>query len=214
LEGCDVRDYEKLTAMQEAFCQAYVADPKRNGTRAAISAGYSEQCAGVQASENLRKPNVISRIRELEREAVVEAGYSPESVRTLVMKQLLSLVQVDAADVGQVMYMDDARRQEALSQLADASGGQYILDFGQPVLYVKPTEEWTWEERAAVKGIEATKEGIKVSMHDKMAALKLLSEIGVIIRQNMELSGSVSVTDALAEARARAAAAEREAATA
>lgn len=54
---------EKLTEKQEAFCREYLID--FNGTQAAIRAGYSEATAGVIASENLKKPNVASRMKEL-----------------------------------------------------------------------------------------------------------------------------------------------------
>jgi len=60
--------HEKLTAMQEKFCQLIVADPKRRRANAAKKAGYSEKCAHVQANENLKKPKIIRRIQELEAE--------------------------------------------------------------------------------------------------------------------------------------------------
>ena len=37
------RPGEPLKGMRERFCQAYVADPKRNGTRSAQAAGYAER---------------------------------------------------------------------------------------------------------------------------------------------------------------------------
>ena len=52
-----------LTPRQERFCQYYIED--YNGIQAAIKAGYSEKSAGMMASDTLRKPNVIKRIKEL-----------------------------------------------------------------------------------------------------------------------------------------------------
>ena len=79
---------QKLKPMQERFCVEYVGDPKRNATQAAIRAGYSEKAARVQASENLTKLNILQRIKELEREALEEAGYSADSLRPLIMRQM------------------------------------------------------------------------------------------------------------------------------
>lgn len=52
---------------QRAFCQYYAADP--DGTAAAIKAGYSRRTAAAIASENLRKPELLQYIKELQAEA-------------------------------------------------------------------------------------------------------------------------------------------------
>lgn len=52
-----------LSNRQEKFCQEYIEHG--NGIQAAINAGYSEQSAAMIASENLRKPNIAKRIKEL-----------------------------------------------------------------------------------------------------------------------------------------------------
>ena len=52
---------------QRAFCQYYAADP--DGTAAAIKAGYSARTAAAIASENLRKPELLDYIKELQADA-------------------------------------------------------------------------------------------------------------------------------------------------
>ena len=47
---------DKLTPKQLAFCQEYVVD--KNGTQAAIRAGYSEDTSPEQASRLLRNIKV------------------------------------------------------------------------------------------------------------------------------------------------------------
>jgi hypothetical protein len=192
-----------LTPLEEAFCQAYVSDPKRIGTNAALTAGYAPKSAFVQASNILRRPKVIQRIKELEREALEAAGYTPDALRPVIMRRLVGLATTDLADVAQVIYPDDAKRQAALDQLTDRQGGQIPIDFGEPILYVKPTSEWTPEERAAIKGLKSTKEGLQVELHDHLAAVKLLAEI-VGLAPAADLNVNLSVTDSLAEARERA----------
>ena len=53
----------KLTQKQELFVKEYVKD--FNATRAAKAAGYSEKTATAAGTENLRKPNVASRIKDI-----------------------------------------------------------------------------------------------------------------------------------------------------
>jgi hypothetical protein len=151
----------------------------------------------------MKNPNILRRIKELEREALEEAGYSLEALKLLIMRQLTAHATVDASDLVHIVYENDARRQAALEQLADANGGQTLIDFGDPLVYVKPTHEWTPEERAAVKGIKPTKEGIEIVMHDKQGALKALAEIAGLVKTDMNVS--LSIADGIEEARSRAA---------
>lgn len=52
----------KLTPKQKLFCDEYLID--RNGTRAALAAGYKKRSAAEIASENLNKPNISKYIEE------------------------------------------------------------------------------------------------------------------------------------------------------
>jgi hypothetical protein len=184
---------ESLNARQERFCQEYASDPKRNQTRAAVRAGYSDKSARINASVLMKNPNIRERIRELQREALEEAGYSPEALRPVIMRELLALAFTNAADVVEVVHVDDERRARALAQTADLDGGQYSLDFGDPLILIKSTRDWTPQERAAVKSVRQTrtKEGVsvEVGMYDKAAALKALAEIVGLSKQAVEVSG-------------------------
>lgn len=52
-----------LTDKQLSFCMEYLKD--LNGTKAAERAGYSVNSAYAIASENLRKPEILTRIKQL-----------------------------------------------------------------------------------------------------------------------------------------------------
>ena len=65
-----------LTPKQEAFVTAYLQNGF-NGTRAAITAGYSEDSAGSIASENLTKPNVATAIKD----RLNSEGITPERIQ-------------------------------------------------------------------------------------------------------------------------------------
>ena len=179
---------DELSARRERFCVEYIKD--YIGTRAAIRAGYSEKGASVEASRLLRNASVLRRVKELERAALQEAGYSPESLRSFIIRQMIAQASVDASDITEVVYMDNEKRTAALVEMAEGNGGQYFLDFGDPVVYIKPTSEFTPEERAAVKGVKQTrtKEGvtIEVQMYDKQAALKALADIAGLTKQPLE----------------------------
>ena len=66
-----------LTAKQEQFCLEYMID--LNATQAAIRAGYSAKTADVIGCENLVKPNIASRIAEMQAErkerTIVDADF-------------------------------------------------------------------------------------------------------------------------------------------
>ena len=83
----------ELTDKQAAFCREYIID--FNATQAAIRAGYSESTANQQASQNLVKLNIQSRIAELMQErnerVQVNADY--------VLNRLVEIDQMDALDI-------------------------------------------------------------------------------------------------------------------
>lgn len=54
----------KLTSKQERFCEEYAACG--NATQAAIKAGYSPKTAYSIGQENLKKPEIIAKIHELQ----------------------------------------------------------------------------------------------------------------------------------------------------
>ena len=55
---------KKLTGKQELFCREYIID--HNAVQAAIRAGYSKKTAHGTGPENLRKPSILERIKQLQ----------------------------------------------------------------------------------------------------------------------------------------------------
>lgn len=84
----EVKEKRKLTVKQEAFCVNYFL--KKNATQAAIAAGYSKNSAGVIGEENLRKPEIQERLKELNDAAVIPAEVAVASV--IERKQLLTAI--------------------------------------------------------------------------------------------------------------------------
>jgi phage terminase small subunit len=191
-----------LSAREEKFCQLYSADIKRNGTQAAIGAGYSDKAAAVQASRMLRHVHIRARIRELEREAAHAATDNPEELRKHVYRQLVSLATSDITDVVKLVQPEDPLYAQAREQEAEGAEGQYALPFGDPLMYVRPTEELPTEVTAAIRSIRRTKEGLQVEMHAKDPSLRILAEaVGIVKGTGVDVS--VSFGDKLERARER-----------
>lgn len=70
----------ELTAKQERFVEEYLVD--LNATQAAIRAGYSERTAYQTGAENLRKPEIASRIDEKRAERSESTGITADRVLT------------------------------------------------------------------------------------------------------------------------------------
>lgn len=69
---------KKLNERQEKFCREYIID--YNATQAAIRAGYSQKSARSQGSENLTKPDILARVREIQREETEKMCITPDWV--------------------------------------------------------------------------------------------------------------------------------------
>ena len=74
----------KLTAKQERFCQEYVNC--MNGTESAIKAGYSAKTAQVIATENLLKPMIINRLKELQKPVADQLNITRERIARNILK--------------------------------------------------------------------------------------------------------------------------------
>jgi phage terminase small subunit len=69
---------DRLTARRRAFAYEYLRD--RNGTQAAIRAGYAESGAHVEASRLLRNPKVQAIIEDGERRSAIRAQIDADYV--------------------------------------------------------------------------------------------------------------------------------------
>lgn len=91
----------KLTYKQERFIQEYVRNGG-NATRAAISAGYSPDCAKQIGSENLTKPAIREAIATWREEMRSTARVTRDDLLTLLISMLLAapgdFVDVNPAD--------------------------------------------------------------------------------------------------------------------
>lgn len=180
----------ELNERQEMFCQAYVFECKGNGTEAAIKAGYSEnrKSAGEHASRLSRNVKIKARIAELKKERLKINGYDKDMLKDACIEELLNVATSRLTNYVQLSPdAGDPQREEVLKDIAAAHGGQMSLDFGG--MLITPLYALTDEEEGPLKTIKFGKYGLELEMHDKIAAIKLLSEIAGF----KEADGAVSV---------------------
>lgn len=75
-----LKNGQGLTLKQEKFIQEFIIDG--NGTRAAIEAGFSENCAAEIAYEYLRKPHIAQAIEQRRNELREESEINQSWILT------------------------------------------------------------------------------------------------------------------------------------
>ena len=145
-----------LTAREEAFCREYVVS--WNGTRSAIDAGYSKKTAAVIAHENLRKPKIQARIKQLMNEKIM----SQEEVMARLAAQARAshypFIDVDAEGFIYFDFSDpDAIKHLHLIKKIKSKRQRLVRGRGDDA------EEWEGE-------------WVEVELHDSQKALELIGK--------------------------------------
>ena len=138
-----------LTDKQKRFCEEYVID--WNATRAAKAAGYSENTAAVQGSENLTKPNIQAYIEEIQQDLAKLAGVS-------ALRNVLELKKVAYTNLAD--FKDGWMTEKKFDELTDD---------------VKAAlSEINYVERATEYGTETI---VKFKVHDKIKAITEINKM-------------------------------------
>jgi|LSQX01.1.fsa_nt_gb phage terminase small subunit len=167
-----------LTPKEEAFCHHYVR--LRNGTRAALEAGYVPNRAGRTAYELRKKGDVQNRISELEAEWRESSEVSPEQV------------------IAELKALAFATPQQLLESLP--SDPQMVLPLGDALLEaIRSTPNKTITGSLVFR---KTEDGIEIRLPDKLSALSKLSDI--LGLSKVEISGSMQLDVVTPEAIAAA----------
>jgi len=110
-----------LTAKQELFCNEYLLD--LNATQAAIRAGYSQPTAYSIGSENLRKPNIRTRIAELMQKRSEKLLIDQD----FVIQNLIEISQRCMSKVTPILEYDSVER-KMMHKEDDAGNKVYEFD--------------------------------------------------------------------------------------
>ena len=170
---------DKLTPMEEEFCRQYVV--LRNGTRAAIAAGYNEKRASATACELRAKRKVQEYISQLEKEWREDSEVSREQIIAELKAIAFSNIQDDL--------------------LPTDTDPQQYLPFGEEVIRALPARPR--HVTAAIESVKISSKGeIEIRRYNKVAALAKLAEI-LGLTNPMDMNVNVSIADGLSDARAR-----------
>lgn len=206
-----------LTPKQRRFVNEYCVD--ENATRAAIRAGYSPDTAGVIGCENLKKPYMAEAIKERMEELAVAASITPEWVvgqwAKIATADPNSIVQVRRTccrhchGYGHQYQWTEAEYSAAVDKAVDSGkpapdgmggfgfnpnaaphddcpecGGQGVAD-----VHVADTRKLTGPAKTLYAGAERTRNGIKINMRDKDAAVANLARYLGMLVDKKEFSG-------------------------
>lgn len=133
-----------MTKKQKRFCEEYLID--LNATQAAIRAGYSPETAYSIGHENLKKPELHTRISRAMAERSKRTGINADRVLT----ELAKIAFVNAADV--IDASDATLREDAAPEDLAAIQSVKVKTFGED-------------------GLER-----EIKMADKLKALELLGK--------------------------------------
>lgn len=184
-----------LTDKQALFVREYLVD--LNATQAAIRAGYSERTAKAIGHENLTKLDVASAIEA----AMAKRAERTEITQDKVLKELAKIGFTDLSAVVSwgtkevAVGYDDEGRQLPPAQLADAVLVRHEL---APYVEAVPSDELPEAARGAVAEVSLTKDGLKIKMHDKRAALQDIGRHLGMFKDKVEHSGTLTLEQLVA----------------
>ncbi|HKX09649.1 MAG TPA: terminase small subunit [Stellaceae bacterium] len=140
--------HERLSARQRRFVAQYLLDC--NASAAARRAGYSERNAYSQAQHLMAEPKIARAIRA----ALDERSYR---LKISADRVLLELARIAFSDIGRII---------------DWSGDALVVE---PPGRLSPDDRAAISEIAVIPGDGPRKFAVKVKLHDKQDALRLLA---------------------------------------
>lgn len=142
-----------MNGKQLRFCEEYIID--HNATQAAIRAGYSPKCAKQQGCENLTKPDLAEKIRELEAEipsknTIATAEEVLEHFTKVMRGEVFDQV-VKRDEDGSLQTVDVVAKLSDRNKAAEALAKHYAL-LVEKVELTKPKTELAAEIEAVLHG--------------------------------------------------------------
>lgn len=142
-----------MNERQQRFCEEYIID--HNATQAAIRAGYSAKTAKSIGSENLTKPDIAGKIRELEAEipqkdAIATAEEVLEHFTKVMRGEVFDQV-VKRDEDGNLQKVDVVAKLSDRNKAAEALAKHYAL-LVDKVEVTKPKTELAAQIEAVLHG--------------------------------------------------------------
>jgi phage terminase small subunit len=152
----------RMTDKEILFVNYYLSDANRNGTQAAIRAGYSEKTAKTIAKENITKPHIQKYIQYKNGEILEAIGI--EQIR--IAQEYAKLAFSDITD-----FMEGDYNLKDLDSLDKRK---------TPVIAHAKVQEKEYIKEDGSSTIIRTKE---IKLHDKLKALDKLAEMAGLTRK-------------------------------
>ena len=142
-----------MNEKQKRFCEEYIID--HNATQAAIRAGYSGKTAKQIGSENLTKPDIAEKIRELEesipkKNTIATAEEVLEHFSKVMRGELFDQV-VKRDEDGNLQKVDVVAKLSDRNKAAEALAKHYAL-LVDKVEVTKPKTELAAQIEAVLHG--------------------------------------------------------------
>lgn len=142
-----------MNERQQRFCEEYIVD--HNATQAAIRAGYSVKTAKQIGSENLTKPDISEKIRELEeaipkKDTIATAEEVLEHFTKVMRGEVFDQV-VKRDEDGKVTKVDVVAKLSDRNKAAEALAKHYAL-LVDKVEVTKPKTELAAQIEAVLHG--------------------------------------------------------------
>lgn len=157
---------------QRQFCIEFIVD--NNGTQAAIRAGYAENSARQTAAKLLSKANIQAAIAELKKE---------QEARTIgdADKVIHELALIAFSDIKK--FVSWAPEERVVGVDPNGRPVKVIVDN----IHLRPSSD---VDGRVIQEVSQTQHGLKIKLHNKVEALKMLGEhFGVIGTKRIEMTG-------------------------
>lgn len=142
---------------QKLFAELYVAGGCRSGQEAAIKAGYKNGTGlSVRVAELFQKPHVKEYIQKLIRDSLT-------NLDELKLKWIAETTALAFSDATDIVNVEEIEPDETTGQTS-----KYVD--------IAVTKKLPKSVRIGIEEISQTKDGIKVKMHSKTAALAMLQK--------------------------------------
>lgn len=203
-------DVKGFTQRARLFAEKYVVHG--NGSKAALEAGYSKGNAKQQASHLLTLPEVQAYLGELRAKAMEVAGIDGAEV----IRRLSEIADADPNELSEVrrvccrychgekheMQMKPSEWQRAGAGDSDKPPASWYdprkaphpdcpecFGDGEESIFLHDTRRLSPNARRAYAGVQMTKHGPAVKMHDRAMALIKIGEQAGLFSKKMEVTG-------------------------
>jgi phage terminase small subunit len=160
-----------MTPKQQRFVAEYLID--LNATQAAIRAGYSKNRADAMGHENLGKPEIAKAVQDAMQARSQRTGITQDRV---------------LEELGKIAFSDirKAIKWGSSIPVTNEETGETTLTHGIALL---ASDQIDGDMAAAIAEVSESKQGLKVKLHDKRAALVDVGRHLGMFKDKVEITG-------------------------